>query len=149
MNRISPTFFKLKQNHNRTANVPDVELETVMHERLDVKPLSRHNVINIFVRQLLKNSGFSSVIKAEHKDARLRVSSLQPAQESQEAHFSFVSMTSPRPLTVFFKTHQSESAEWLINQNAPYVAGCWYCTVSFLVFYSRSRGCKVVCGRGC
>mmetsp|Transcript_19108 Transcript_19108/g.48311 ORF Transcript_19108/g.48311 Transcript_19108/m.48311 type:complete len:212 (-) Transcript_19108:94-729(-) len=71
------------------TNVPDVELEAVGLDRLDVEALGRHDVVNVLAGQLLEDGGLSSVVKAEHEHARLVVRALELAKHVEETHVSF------------------------------------------------------------
>ena len=47
-----------------TANVPHVELEAVVHERLDVEALRRHDVADVLLAQLLEDRRLAGVVQA-------------------------------------------------------------------------------------
>ena len=59
-----------------TSNVPHIELEAFVHERLNVESLGGHDVGDIFLRELLQDSGLAGIVKAEHEDACLVVGAL-------------------------------------------------------------------------
>ena len=46
---------------------------TISDQRLDVEALCRHDVCNIFVRQLFQDGGLSTVVQTQHQQARLLV----------------------------------------------------------------------------
>ena len=47
------------------ADVPDVEFESFMNQRLDVEPLRRRDVRDIFIRKSLQNSRLPGVVETE------------------------------------------------------------------------------------
>ena len=42
----------------RTSNIPYIQLKTVVHKRLDIETLGRHNLRDILIRKLFQNCGF-------------------------------------------------------------------------------------------
>lgn len=56
-----------------TSDIPNIQLEAIVHERLNIETLGGHDLRNILVGKLLQNSGLSGVIQAQHKDTRFLV----------------------------------------------------------------------------
>lgn len=61
-----------------TPNVPNVELKSVMHQRLDVEALGGGDCGDVLIRQLPQDGGLASVVKPQHQDAGLRITETLP-----------------------------------------------------------------------
>lgn len=69
-----------------TTNIPDVELETILYEGLDVETLGGHDMRNLLIGELLQNRGLSSIVETEEKDTNLFVTLLKLAEEIEKTH---------------------------------------------------------------
>ena len=64
-----------------TSNVPDVQFETVVHQRLDIKTLCWRHVSDAFFGQFLQNRRLSSVVQTKHQNTCLLVRPFQLTQQ--------------------------------------------------------------------
>jgi len=69
------------------TNVPDVQFESFVHQRLDVESLRRHNVAGIFVGKFLQDGGLSGVIQTQDEDTSFLVALLELAEQREKTHF--------------------------------------------------------------
>ena len=68
------------------ADVPDVELEAVGLDGLDVEAAGRGRLGRILVTEVLQNRRFAGVVEAEEEDAALVVRAPHLLEEAKEAH---------------------------------------------------------------
>jgi len=54
-----------------TTDVPHVQLESILTQRLYVEALRWHDVGYFLVGQFLKNGGLAGIVETKHEDARL------------------------------------------------------------------------------
>lgn len=57
----------------QTSNIPHIQFKAIVHQRLDVETLSRHNLRDILIRQLLKDGGLSGVIQTQNQKSSFLV----------------------------------------------------------------------------
>jgi len=70
----------------RTSDVPHVQLEPLMEDRLDVEALRGHRVGDILVRELLERCRLACVVEPEHEDPELLLRLLELAEQRKQAH---------------------------------------------------------------
>mmetsp|Transcript_12587 Transcript_12587/g.22318 ORF Transcript_12587/g.22318 Transcript_12587/m.22318 type:complete len:218 (+) Transcript_12587:382-1035(+) len=68
------------------SDVPHVQFELVLHQRLNVEALSRRDVLDVLITQLLEDGGLAGVVESEHEHAGLVVVLLEFAEKSEESH---------------------------------------------------------------
>mmetsp|Transcript_8339 Transcript_8339/g.26557 ORF Transcript_8339/g.26557 Transcript_8339/m.26557 type:complete len:225 (+) Transcript_8339:46-720(+) len=76
----------VRPNGLLAANVPNVELEAVLHEALDVETLSRHDVRDVLLGHLLQDCRLACVVQAEHEDSSLLLILLHLLQDAEKPH---------------------------------------------------------------
>lgn len=66
-----------------TSDIPHIQLETIVHEGLDIEALGRHNLGDILVGQLLEDGGLSGVVETQHQKTSLLVGLQKSRKESE------------------------------------------------------------------
>ena len=70
----------------RTSNIPNIQLETVLNQALDVEPLCGHDVVDLLICELFQAAGFASIVKTKEKNANFRISTTERAKKLQKTH---------------------------------------------------------------
>mmetsp|Transcript_6801 Transcript_6801/g.17347 ORF Transcript_6801/g.17347 Transcript_6801/m.17347 type:complete len:239 (-) Transcript_6801:79-795(-) len=68
------------------TDVPNVQLEPLMHQALDVEALRGHDMRDVLLRKLLQDRRLARVVEAKHEDAGLLIVLLHRLQDLEQPH---------------------------------------------------------------